>query len=53
MNMEDVQLLQRAEKAMVRWMFGVFSKDRCKSEILLKRLGIESVTDVMRRGRLR
>jgi hypothetical protein len=53
MKLEDVQRLERAEKAMVRWMCGVSLKDRCKSEVLLKRLGIESVTDVMRRGRLR
>jgi hypothetical protein len=53
MKMEDAQRLERAEKAMVRWMCGVSLKDRCKSEVLLKRLGIESVTDVMRRGRLR
>jgi hypothetical protein len=40
MKMEDVQCLERAET----WF---------KSEVLWKRLGIESVTDVMRRGRLR
>jgi hypothetical protein len=55
MKMEDVQRLERAEKAMVIEMdiSGVSLKDRFKSEILLKHLGIESVTDVMRRGRLR
>src|SRR5271163_1672770 len=37
---------------MVRWMCGVTLKDRCRSEELRGRLGIETVTDVVRKGRL-
>src|ERR1043165_128508 len=38
---------------MVRWMCGVTFKNKKSSEELREYLGIESVTDVMRRGRLR
>ena len=52
-KVEDMQRLERAEKSMVRWMCGVSLKNGCKSEDLLQRLGVESITSVMRRGRLR
>ena len=52
-KMEDMQRLERAEKSMVRWMCGVSLKKGCRSEDLLQRLGVESITSVMRRGRLR
>ena len=45
--------MERAEMMMVRWMCGVSLKDKKLSEELRHRLGIESVSDVMRRGRLR
>ena len=38
---------------MVRWICGVTLKNKKSSEELKKYLGIESVTDVVRRGRLR
>ena len=38
---------------MVRWMCGVRMKDRKSSENLREQLGIESVSDVVIRGRLR
>ena len=48
----DMQRLERAEKMMVRHMYGVTLKARKSSEELRQRLGIESVTEVVRRGRL-
>src|SRR5450432_185777 len=53
MKVEDTLRLERAERAMVRWMCGVTLKNRISSERLRSRLGIKSVTDVVRRGRLR
>ena len=38
---------------MVRWMCGVSLKDRKLSADLYSRLGVQSVADVVRRGRLR
>ncbi|HXJ94687.1 MAG TPA: reverse transcriptase domain-containing protein [Terriglobia bacterium] len=53
MKVEDMQRLVRAENMMVRHMCGVTLKARKSSEELRQRLGIESVTEVVRRGRLR
>ena len=53
MKVEDMQRLERAERMMVRWMCGVSLKDKVSSEELLSRLGVESVYDIVRRGRLR
>lgn len=53
MKMEDLQRLERTERMMVRWMCGVNLKDRISSEDLNRRLSVDSVTDVVRRGRLR
>ena len=52
-RVEDMQRLERAERMMLRWMCGVSLKDRVKIDELLQRLHIESVSDVVRRGRLR
>ena len=52
-KVEDMQRLERTEKAMVRRMCGVSLKNRCRSEQLKERLGIEGVEEVVRRGRLR
>src|SRR5271163_1686418 len=52
MKVEDVQRLERTEKMMVRWMCGVTLKDRCRSDELRGWLGIETVTDVVRKGKL-
>ena len=53
MKVEDLHRLERAERAMVRWMCGVTLKNRTRSDELMERLGVESITDVIRRGRLR
>ena len=52
MRAEEIRRLERAERMMIRWMCGVTLKDRCKSDELRKRLDIEDVADVVRRGRL-
>ena len=38
---------------MVTWMCGLTLHDRIRTDELMQRLGIESVTDVVRKGRLR
>ena len=53
MKVEDRQILERAEKMMVRWMCGVTLKNRITSEELRNRMSIEAVTEIVRRGRLR
>mgnify|MGYP001824797758 CR=1 FL=1 len=53
MRAEDLQRLERTERMMCRWMCGVTLKDKRHSTELYRRLGIVSVTDVVRRGRLR
>jgi len=52
-KVEDMQRLERAENIMIRWMCGVTLKDRKSSEELRKRLGVVSVSDIVRQGRLR
>ena len=49
---KEVRRLERAERMMMGWMCAVTLKDRCKSEVLRKRLDIEDVADVVRMGRL-
>ena len=44
---------RRLERMMVRWMCGVSLKDRKHSVDLYSLLGVQSVADVVRRGRLR
>src|SRR5664279_5384871 len=53
MKAEDMRRLERAERMMIRWMCGVTLKDRNSSEELRERLGIVSVSDKVRQGRLR
>ena len=53
MKVTDMQRLERVEKMMVRWMCGVTLRDRLSSAELYRRVGVESVADVVRRGRLR
>ena len=53
MKVEDKQKLERAENAMVLWMCGVTIKDRISTAEQRERLGICSVTQFVRRGRLR
>ena len=52
-KVEDLQRLERTERMMVRWMCGVTLRDKIASVELIRRLGIECVTSVLRRGRLR
>ena len=52
-RVEDMRRLERTERMMCRWMCSFTLKDRKSSEELRGRLGIECVTDVVRRGRLR
>ena len=53
MNAEDMQKLERTERMINRWMCGVKLCDRKANAELLSRFGIESVSDVVRHGRLR
>ena len=53
MKVDDMQRLERTEKMMIRWMCGVTLRNRVASEELRERLGIASVSDMVRRGRLR
>src|SRR5206468_10546854 len=53
MKVEDMHSLERAENMMVRWICGVTLKSKISSEELRERLGIESIQDVVRQGRLR
>ena len=53
MKVEDTQRLERTERAMVRRMCGKTLRDQINSEVLRQRLGIESVTEMVRKGRLR
>ena len=53
MNAEDLDRLGRAERMMVRKMYGVSLNDRKRSDKLLRRLVIECVKDKIQRARLK
>ena len=53
MKVVDEERLSRCENSMVRWMCGVSLKKRLSTAKLREWLGIESVLDVVRLGRLR
>src|SRR5687768_5591654 len=53
MKVEDMSSLEKTERMMIRWMSRVSLKDKKSSDELLERLGIESVSVVVRRGRMR
>ena len=53
MKAENLHSLERAEPMMVRWMCDVSLKDRKRSEVLYSLLGVQSVAEVVRLGRLR
>ena len=53
MKRANLQSLERTERMMVRWMCGVSLKDRKRSVDLYSLLGVQSVDEVVRRGRLR
>ena len=50
---EGAQKLERAEMRMVRWMSGASLRDRLANSELRRRLGLESISEVVRRRRLR
>ena len=52
MKVDNVQHLEKTER-MIRWMCSVTLKDKKGSDDLRKRLGIVSVSDRVRQGRLR
>ena len=52
-RVEEEQRMERNENVMLRWMCGVTLKDKVPTVELRRRLGIEGVVEVMRRGRLR
>jgi hypothetical protein len=45
--------MERNENVMFRWMCGVTFRDKVTTVELRRRLGIEGVAEVTRRGRLR
>ena len=49
----QTEAIERAERMTVRHMCGVTVKDKKSSEELRQRRGIDSVSDVIRRSRLR
>ena len=53
MKIANLQSLERTERMMVRWMCGVSLKDRKRSVDLYSLLRVQSVAEVVRRGRLR
>ena len=55
MKVANLHSLERAEQniMMVRWMYDVFQKDRKRSEVLYSLLGVQSMAEVVRHGRLR
>ena len=52
-KVEDMQRLERTERMMVGWMCGVGLRSRISSEELNARLGVEAISEIVRRGRLR
>ena len=53
MKKANLQSMERTEQMMVRWICGVSLKDRKRSVDLYSILGVQSVAEVVRRGRLR
>ena len=50
---EDIQILRRNDRAMIRWMCGVKIRDEVPSDSLLAKLGLEEITSALRSRRLR
>ena len=51
-NAEQEAKLERAEMKMVRWMCGVSLREKKTNAELRESMGIEMISDVMRRSRL-
>ena len=52
-RVEEEQRMERNENVILRWLCGVTLRDKVPKAELRRRLGIEGVVEVMRRGRLR
>ena len=50
---DDINKLQKTDRAMIRWICGVKLKDRVSSDVLLQKLKIPSVVELCRLNRLR
>jgi len=50
-KVNDITRLERTERIMVRWIYGVHLKIRMASAELNSRLGIECITGVVRQSR--
>ena len=50
---EDTMCLERADRAMIRWICGVSFRDRVPSSELRSQLGLRSIDDLMQDKRLR
>ena len=53
MNVEDMNRLIRAERMTIRRMCGVTLKERVSTDTLYGHLGVDSISGVVTRGRLR
>ena len=53
LSVENQRRLERTEMQMLRRICGVTLRDKFRNETIRKRLGVECVTEVVRRGRLR
>ena len=53
MKVEDMNRLERTERMMIRWMCSVSLRDRVPTDELRGRLNIESISELVRRARLR
>ena len=53
MKKEHEAMLERTEMRMIRWMCGVTLRDRQTSSELRERMGVDPVSEVIRRNRLR
>ena len=50
---DDIMRLERADRAMIRWICGVSFRDRVSSSELRSWFGLRSIDDLMRDKRLR
>ena len=50
---EDIQILRRNDRAVIRWMCGVKISDEVSSATLLAKLALEEITSALRSRRLR
>ena len=53
MKVADLNRLERTDRMMVRWIYGVSLKDRYPTVDLYQSLGVENVAEVVRCSRLR